>query len=338
MADLRSCIKAGVALTAAASFAGVATANDIFSPEDIGNALPLVVTGSNCGAGNNDSLGCELGAQGVGEDYWYLWTSPITGDVSFDLCDSTYDTILDVIDANTFVSVTCNDDSCGSDGFRSFAIGSLTSGQAVIIGIDSWDAASCGAFTLAIDEFIPADCSAEGVCPGGALVEAEACGDDTNGGCNMVTPTFDTIARGDTICGTMWADGGTRDTDWRRYNHPGGSLEYSISSQVPAVLLLVEGNFDTCAGVAVTDFVTTGGACGSATLSIADLDCIEWVLWVGADGFEGFPCGGDNAYVVSVDGVGGCAPPCPWDFNGDQNVNFGDLLILLNNFGPCPTL
>ena len=30
------------------------------------------------------------------------------------------------------------------------------------------------------------------------------------------------------------------------------------------------------------------------------------------------------------------APPCPWDFDGDGEVGFQDLLKLLSNWGPCP--
>ena len=29
-------------------------------------------------------------------------------------------------------------------------------------------------------------------------------------------------------------------------------------------------------------------------------------------------------------------PPCPWDFNGNGEVDFQDLLKILANWGPCP--
>ena len=29
-------------------------------------------------------------------------------------------------------------------------------------------------------------------------------------------------------------------------------------------------------------------------------------------------------------------PPCPWDLDGDNVVGFGDLLLLLAAWGPCP--
>ncbi len=51
-------------------------------------------------------------------------------------------------------------------------------------------------------------------CPPGASQEPEPCGEDTDGGCGMPTPTFAPLACDQTMCGTAWFDGSTRDTDW----------------------------------------------------------------------------------------------------------------------------
>ncbi len=59
------------------------------------------------------------------------------------------------------------------------------------------------------------DCSECPVnCPPGYTQEQEPCGDDTNGGCNMASPTFEPVSCGTQLCGTAWFDGSTRDTDW----------------------------------------------------------------------------------------------------------------------------
>jgi hypothetical protein len=70
--------------------------------------------------------------------------------------------------------------------------------------------AAVAAFALATAAF--GQCDLE--CPGGASLESEACGDDTNGGCNMDVPAFEPISIGETYCGTGWYDGSSRDTDW----------------------------------------------------------------------------------------------------------------------------
>ncbi len=55
-------------------------------------------------------------------------------------------------------------------------------------------------------------------CPEGATPEGEGCGNDTNGGCNSNPPAFGSIDCGETICGSAFATGSLRDTDWYRVN------------------------------------------------------------------------------------------------------------------------
>ena len=52
------------------------------------------------------------------------------------------------------------------------------------------------------------------VCPPESIDEGEACGDDINGGCNMEEPQYTIVSPDETICGSAWYEGNTRDTDW----------------------------------------------------------------------------------------------------------------------------
>ncbi len=72
-------------------------------------------------------------------------------------------------------------------------------------------------------------------CPvGGRLSVEPNCGPDyvdvTNGGCNSTPPVFETIACGDTVCGTAGTFTSTvppttrRDTDWYRFSVPGPTI------------------------------------------------------------------------------------------------------------------
>jgi PKD repeat protein len=54
-------------------------------------------------------------------------------------------------------------------------------------------------------------------CPVPSTAEAEPCGADANGGCNMTVPAFEPIVCGETKCGTGWFDGSNRDTDWYEF-------------------------------------------------------------------------------------------------------------------------
>ena len=81
--------------------------------------------------------------------------------------------------------------------------------------------------------------------------ESEACGEDINGGCNMLPdePVFEPIGIGETVCGTSWMAGGTRDTDWYEFTFtvddmpPGASgldVRLQLRSEFDAVFGQVE--------------------------------------------------------------------------------------------------
>ena len=55
--------------------------------------------------------------------------------------------------------------------------------------------------------------------PAANTTETEVCGDDTNGGCNMDVPAFESISVGDVVAGTYFADeiAVVRDTDWYEF-------------------------------------------------------------------------------------------------------------------------
>ena len=161
----------------------------------------------------------------------------------------------------------------------------------------------------------PPGCEIE--CPAGALEEGEPCGDDTNGGCNSVPTVFTDAQCGDTFCGTTWADGGTRDTDWYLITISGGTLSASVTSAGPTTLFIVDG-IGTCAPV-VVGAIGCGDACSPIADASADLPAGEYVVFVapgdcaGGGIFDGYPCGTSNDYVVTITCdaavVGACCLP-----------------------------
>jgi len=66
------------------------------------------------------------------------------------------------------------------------------------------------------------------VCPDDATTETETCGESTNGGCTSDVPAYQPISCGETICGTTYFDGTTRDTDWFSIN-VGSEETYSFN-------------------------------------------------------------------------------------------------------------
>ncbi|NNM27054.1 MAG: hypothetical protein HKO59_13900, partial [Phycisphaerales bacterium] len=181
-------------------------------------------------------------------------------------------------------------------------------------------------------------------CPAGGLAEAEPCGGDENGGCNVVPPAFQPVPCGATICGTSQAGEsgpGLRDTDWYQVEllGPGRIITRGLS-QFPhgQGLIEYEPGFEGSGDCAhVTGFVNPVALGDPCLDSVVATDCLPagtYFVFMSQQGFEDNLCGfGTNDYTLEVQ----CVPcaPCPADFDHSGDVGFTDLLSLLAVWGPC---
>jgi hypothetical protein len=201
----------------------------------------------------------------------------------------------------------CNDDyygfgdPCGSWVSALFGM-PVTGGNTYYIIVDGYGTAN-GEYMMDITEGEP-PCTVE--CPPDALQESEACGDDLNGGCNMDFPAFEPITMGDVICGTVWADAGSRDTDWfeLKITTP-MQVTFSVTAEFPSVIGLLE-QFEP--GVPGCENVTgsispfaLGEDCEAASVEVLLLPG-TYYFFVSASVFEDYPCGSSNNYVAELTG------------------------------------
>ena len=84
-------------------------------------------------------------------DIWYAYTATITGDATFDLCGSSFDTRLAIWDACGGTELACNDDACS---LQSSITMSVTSGTTYYVQVGGYNTAS-GAGDLTIQVHIP---------------------------------------------------------------------------------------------------------------------------------------------------------------------------------------
>jgi hypothetical protein len=169
------------------------------------------------------------------------------------------------------------------------------------------------------------DCTLD-PCPPGEFIEPESCGDDVNGGCASTPQVFWDPACGETWCGTAWADGGTRDTDWYIVeDFQGGPITATLVSEFPGVVFIV-GGLEQCAPFVIAEGSSVD--CRSTGAASAEIEPgLLGVVFVATASFEGFPCGTSNDYRVTIEC---CAPnPCVEDFDGDEQVGVTDLVLLL---------
>lgn len=147
-------------------------------------------------------------------------------------------------------------------------------------------------------------------CPSGAIQEGEACGGDINGGCNSTPSAFGTIACGQTICGSTFYNGTTRDTDWYNFTVTeagtytvtvnaefAGTVFYANAANCSNVQVINSVDFASCQATTLTSFLTPGVYTVIVVPSFTGpiIDCVS----------------GLNNYTVSVGSATGQASIAP---------------------------
>ena len=274
---------------------------------------PIVNTNYTCGRDNNYEDTC-LGSYDDGEDILYELNVTETMGI-----------VITVDPKGTTYTGFALDDSCPPDGsclavatagysstpYSSSCI-EVTPGTYYVM-VDTWPSPDCiPDFDLTIEECIV--CSVD--CPGGAHIEADACGEETNGGCNYDPPDFEDINLGDTVCGICWADGGTRDLDWYRVTTTESMIltldveaEFGLVGVVAGFLEMVVPGSDDCADS--TGYIAPYGTAGECTPFQVVTDCVpagSYIPVVMAGDFYDVPCDSNNDYVFTITGVP-CVPP-----------------------------
>jgi hypothetical protein len=158
--------------------------------------------------------------------------------------------------------------------------------------------------------------------------EGEPCGTDSNGG-GCRSDRFADIACGAVICGTAWAEGGTRDTDWYRVAAASGGITASLTSQLPAVVFIVDG-IAICLPAIIGE-TGSSSKCGDGPDAAARVRAGSYAVFVAtgnADGSGIFDGGGVNTYQLTVS----CASLCPADTNVDGVVDVEDLVNVITSW------
>ena len=179
------------------------------------------------------------------------------------------------------------------------------------------------------------DCPCYVPCPPGGTDEGEPCGTDTNGGCNMDPPEqFRTIAIDETVCGTAWAEGGSRDTDWYEIvvTEP-TELTFSGTAEFDFVLGYVEWNEGYEGSGFCTDIT------GYISPYVARAPCVEGSVTMNVNAgthwfffapeyYEGMPCTSDykdywvlleGPCEITCEGTAENEPDCPDEYEDVTN-------------------
>ncbi len=149
-------------------------------------------------------------------------------------------------------------------------------------------------------------------CPPDGVAEAEACGDNTNGGCAMSpgTEAWETISCNSSVCGTVWSDGTNRDTDWYLMSLTESTLlNWSVTADFPLMtILLLPGELGNGCGDYEALFIDLADP-GDTAKVIANLPAGDYWLWVGPTAWYDMPCDGSGDYPNDYVGSLTCDPP-----------------------------
>ena len=136
----------------------------------------------------------------------------------------------------------CNDDGLGCAGFTSELVTEVVAGTTYIIQVGGFNPPASGPGNLTICEGDACLAGCVASCEKSDVPEEEGCGGDTSGGCNDASGNgpVQQINVGDTVCGTMFAFGGTRDTDWYEFTISERSrISWTVEANIPTTLFLL---------------------------------------------------------------------------------------------------
>jgi hypothetical protein len=296
--------------------------------ENVGSAAPIPAlpysdAGNTCAYLNDYDAACPFTGS-TSPDVVYSYAPAADGSINISLCNSGYDTKVFVYENAVGTAYACNDDACGSDGFRSELTGvPVFAGNTYFIVVDGYGGA-CGDYVMEVSENVP--CVVD--CPPGALAEGEVdCYTDYddvyNSGCNAPgAPVFsnipcDATGGGVSVCGTYGVfnhySGFTyRDTDWYHLDPAAndGSIVWCVTGQYSTLT----GYLNAAAGCAAPAFIESAvtNPCDTACFNLPAGDL--W-LFVSTSAWDllAMPCAGD--YVMTLDGYN-CPPvsvePSSW--------------------------
>ena len=157
------------------------------------------------------------------------------------------------------------------------------------------------------------------VCEGTAEVEP-------NEGWNSNNASYGLISLGQTVCGSTWANAGSRDMDWFRF---------TLTQPASVILECEQDAFD--AALFITDFATSGSvlaevdespACWPEALQVADLAPGDYYAVVSHNSFDGVPAPQNYSLTLRLAGV--VEDPC------DNYVDHGNFHDIAHVNRPAP--
>ena len=178
-----------------------------------------------------------VGCDGIANnDVWYEFTASSNATTLELTSSAEMDAVIEVFSGtcSNLNSLICLNSSYDGEN-ESTTIGGLIPGQNYYIRVYDWYnwIPNTMDFSLCIETFN--QCNID---PGiNSNPENEACGENENGGCFVVNPTYQDVTCNESIFGSCWAENGIKDLDWYRFEiYEAGLSSFMISSEFPVTI------------------------------------------------------------------------------------------------------
>ena len=282
---------------------------------------------STCGLGDDCS---PPGQPYDTEDVVFKVEIPYDGMWSFNTCrgyGSGFDTWIALGSDCCLTDLGYNDDACGQQSEIQVYIEAGT----YYVDIEGYNA--CGEFVFAVNN----DCGCQLICPEDGIEENEDCGGDSNDGCDLAVPAFESIACNETICGTAWFTGTQWDTDWYEYiatvdDH----MTLTVESQFGAIFGLMEQIEPGVPGCGnLTGEVEPSQYCSLHNEATIEFDVEAggvYYLFIAPQPDRVFGCNDSEIMYIALLTGDNCI--CG-DFDQSGVVDVDDFYILIDSFGKC---
>ena len=311
-------------------------------------SYPFSSVGANTdGPPSTPGATCSSGSDLFDNDVWFKFQAAANGVLSVSSCGaSSYDNKLAVYDAGTNIAaydyntlptslVGCNDDGAGGTCYMTGTATPYASALSISVNVGHWYLVRNGSFTSgdtgngALTFTLPVPC----VLPSTTGSETEACGTDSNGGCDAAgtTASAQAITLGSSISGKFWADAGVRDIDWYTVTVAADTTAtVNLYSASNAVAFIFPG--DPCSPLGA--IASGSGSC--PTIATGCLSPGIYSIAVATANFTDNPCGNGvfNNYVLATSGAPAVCPLITEECtNPVDNVVSQNNATVITNYG-----
>ncbi len=276
------------------SVAASPTNDDCTGAISINQGSSCVSTAGTVAYATETVSGCNGSAN---DDVWYSFSATSNSAAISVNGSNQFDAVYQLFTGNcgNLISLDCVDATSLGESENSI-VHNLNAGQTYYIRVFDWTNTIPNTmnFSICVSEF--SQCSLNA--PSYAILENESCGSEINGGCTSYPTAFMTLNCGNTVFGNCWANTGSRDLDWYKFNIvTPGTVTWGGTAEFPFILYLLDISDCMVPEVLASQ---SFNACQNGTISYDFQTSGQYACVIGPSTYNSYSCATSNDYIASL--------------------------------------